>query len=139
MTPIDNSGFLNICGNCDCPGFVPAVSWSYNGSTKQLTLTDASTFPSADAIAAINIKVSDGKGHVQQARIAAAGGSTTVDLTTGGFILAPEGFNILATVVSIARCIADMSAYNVNATVTSTGTLGNTDLEGDANGDLSTS
>lgn len=129
MTPIANDGFQAICGNCDCGEFVAAVNWSYVASTGILTLTDASTFPAGDGIGAIIIKVSDNKGHVKEARIAVAAGSTTVDLTTGGFILSPEGFNILATASTVARCVTDLSAYGVSGTANSTGTLGFKDPE----------
>jgi hypothetical protein len=129
MTPIANDGFQAICGNCDCSGFIGHVNWSFNSGTSVLTVTDGSTFPSGDGMGAVIIKVSDGQGHVKEGRIAVAAGNTTFDLSTGGFVLGPQGFNILATVSTIARCTADLGGYGISATTTGAGTLGFVDQE----------
>ncbi len=136
MTSIDNSGFLNVCGNCDCPGFVPAVSWSYNAGTKALTITDASTFPTGNGMLALNVTASDGAGHTRTGRITAAGGAVVLDLSAGGLVLGPNGFNIAATVITVHRCVADLSAFNLGVAANGSGSLGNTLAEGDIDGSL---
>lgn len=135
MTSIDNSGF-QVCGNCDCPGFVPAVSWSYVASTKVLTVTDASTFPSGDGMGAINVTVSDGAGHTKSGRIAAAAGNVALDLSSG-MTLGPNGINISATVVTTHRCVGDLASFNIGIAANGSGTLGSADIDGDVDGSLS--
>lgn len=121
MTSIDNTGFLAACGNCDCPGFIPALTYSYNAGTKALTITDASTFPAGNGIAKITVSATDGKGNTKTGQISTAAGNVVLDLSTG-LVIGAKGFNIRGQVVTALRCAGDLSAYNV-PNVTATGGL----------------
>lgn len=110
-TAIKNNGLLNVCHNCD-ESIQAVVSYSFNTSSKVLTVTDESSFASGDTFGVINLKIADKFGNVATGQIESSSGNKTFDLNALGFNLS-EGFNILATVVSAKGNIADVAAYDV--------------------------
>lgn len=116
MIAIENSGLLNVCNNC-ANGLVPTLSWSYNGTTKVLTVTDASVYSGGDNLDVINVEVHDKHGNVKYAQITSAGGNVQVDLNSE--FKDNEGFNITATIVTENRNTADLAVY-LNAALTQT-------------------
>lgn len=113
MTSIDNAGFLGICGNCQCQGLTPAITYSYNATTKAMTVTDGSTFSAADPFLKVNVIASDGQGHTKSGQILVAGGNVVLDLSTGGFKLNSSGIIVHATIVTTARCTTELTAYGI--------------------------
>ena len=131
MNPFDNSALVTGLCSCTIAGFNPAVSYSLNTTTKVLTVTDASVFPSGDTFKSINIWAIDSKGNEVKGRIAAAAGNTTLNLATNFDV--SSGFTITATVVSTKRLVADLSVRGVGLALTaSAGNLGNVDIETDS-------
>ncbi len=123
MKAIDNSGFLNVCHSCQTTGFVPACTYSFNTSTKVLTVVNTSTYPSGDSLNVVNITVSDKFGNQKTVQInsESVSATETVALATGFNV--SKGFNILATVVSTNRLSANLAVYDVNQLVTNSGSL----------------
>lgn len=133
-TAIDNKNLKNFCGGCDCPGFSAAVSVAFDPVAKTAVVQDNSIYGAGDGLAAVNVTVSDRHGNHKYENISTTGvaGKKTVSLT--GMNLT-EGINVLATVVSNNRCVADMGAYNVGlVTGSATVNLGYVDNEGDTDG-----
>ena len=134
-TAIDNSGLKDFCGNCGCPGFAPGVSAAFNPVARTLVARDTSAYGAGDGLKAVNVTVSsraDKKHKYTQITVTGAPGEKTVDLT--GMDLS-EGVNVLATVVTNARCVADLGVYGLGmAAAASTVQLGNIDNEGDIDG-----
>ncbi len=131
-TAIDNSGIKNFCGNCGCPGFVPGVSAAFDPVAKTLKARDTSAYGAGDGLQAVNVTVSsraDKKHKYEQITVTGAPGEKTVSLADMDL---SEGVNVLATVVTTARCVADLGAYGLAAA--STVQLGNIDNEGDIDG-----
>lgn len=129
MKAIDNSGLKTFCHSCQVAGFAPAVTFSLANSTKILTITDTSTYPSADDRNVLNVTVSDRFGNVKTGQLPGSDvdDAFTIDLSTG-FNLA-EGFVIQAMLVSNQRLTADLTAYDVYkystaTTGTTAGSLG---------------
>ncbi len=139
-TAIDNSGFLNVCHNCGCVGFEPSLAFDFNSVAKTLEITDNTTYSAGDARKIVHILVSDKHGNHKSGNIPVGGtGVVTLGLSNsnrGDVMDLSEGINIICTVVSDKRCVADLSAYSVGlVTGSATGDLGNTDNEGDIDGE----
>ncbi len=131
MNPFENTALKGFCG-CEVNGFNPAISYSLNSGTKVLTVTDASVFSAGDSFKNVNVWAIDSKGNEVKGRITAAAGNTTLNLSTGGFVVG-SGFTITATVVSTKRAVADLSVRGVGLALTaSAGSLGNVDIEIDS-------
>ncbi|RYZ84158.1 MAG: hypothetical protein EOP04_18575 [Proteobacteria bacterium] len=129
MKAIDNSGLKNFCHTCQVAGWAPAVTFSLANSTKILTLTDTSTYPSGDDRNVLNATITDRFGNVKTAQMLGSDvdDAFTIDLSTGFNIT--EGFVIQVMIVSNNRLIADLTAYdvyryNTATTGTTAGSLG---------------
>ncbi len=134
-TAIDNSGLKDFCGNCGCPGFAPGVLIAFDPVAKTLKARDTSAYGAGDGLNAVNVTVGSpaDKSH-KYARVTVTGapGEQTVNLT--GMDLT-KGVNVMATVVTNARCVADLGSYDFGfATSAVSAQLGNIDNEGDIDG-----
>lgn len=130
MNPFDNSALTGFCG-CGIKGFQPAIQYALNTSTKELTVTDASVFPAGDSFQNVNVWAIDKNGNEVKGSITAAAGNVVLDLVAPFDI--NGGFTITATVVSAKRVVADLSVRGVGlALASSSGTLGNIDVEEDS-------
>lgn len=104
-----------LCGNCDCSGFVPVITFVYAPGTPSITFTEDSDLPVGDDLAAVNITVTDKDGNREQGQITVAGGNVVISLT--GFNLGDK-LDIIATVVTDGECTAEMSYYNLETGTT---------------------
>lgn len=111
-TAINNKGLLDVCKNCG-DGVTPVIEYSFNTTSKVLTVTDASSFAADDTFKVVNIKVTDKFGHVFDEQITVSSGSKAIDLSDPETFNLTEGFNILATVVSTNHQVADVAVYDV--------------------------
>jgi hypothetical protein len=134
-TAIDNSGIKDFCGNCGCPGFLPGVSAAFNPAAKTLIARDTSAYGAGDGLKSVNVVVTtraDKKSKYAQITVTGAPGEQTVNLA--GMDVS-EGVNVRATVVTNARCVADLGSYGLGmAASTQSVQLGNIDNEGDIDG-----
>ncbi len=122
MNPFENKALQGFCG-CTVNGFNPAISYSL--AAKNLTVTDASVFPSGETFKAANIWAIDKDGTEVKGHIAAAGGNAVLDLSGSDFDIS-GGFTITATVVSSKRTVGDLSIRGVGlALATTEGSLQN--------------
>lgn len=112
---------------------VTAVTVTNSGTGKKVKLTDASTFGAGDDLQVINVTVSDHHGNVKNGQITTAAGSVEVDLASNFNF--NGGFNIQATIVTDNRVVADLSVYDVYAATATSNALGNTDIQGDVDGE----
>jgi hypothetical protein len=112
----------NLCGGCDCTGFVPAVTYSRSGSN--VTVTDTSAYPAGAARAIVHIAIFDKAGEKVVSSIAAGDGDDAVTVSIAELTTA-EGVDMLVTVVSDDDCISDGHASNLGAS----GSAGFFDLE----------
>lgn len=79
---IDNTNLLNLNNDCSKIGFVPALTYTYNAGTGAVVVTDASTLPSGDTLASLEVQLFDRfSGEIRQ-NISALAGTTTFDATT---------------------------------------------------------
>lgn len=113
----------NLCGGCDCVGFVPALSYTYNSGTGAIVVTDNSVYPAGDGRKMIHISVHDNVNA--PIKSSADAGTVNVDAST---LDDSDGLAILATVVTDNGCISDGHAWNIKAT----GNFGKWDKDYDA-------
>lgn len=117
----------NLCGGCDCQGFVPSVTFVYNSGAKTLVATDATTFPAGTARMAVHISVYDKHGNKALGTITAADGDDAITISLAE-LDASDGIDVLGTVVSDGGCLSDGHASNIAAT----GALGSWDKDNDS-------
>ena len=120
MNPIDNTNLVNYRADAGTVDFVPAVSYEYDASAKEVDITDDSTFPSGVALRVVHVKVHDKFGNDVSGFIYPVSGSdsghdgeTTIDVSG---LDASRGLIITATVVANdGKLIADGSAHDIGA------------------------
>lgn len=128
MSAIDNSNLINnLCGGCECTGFVPSVTFSYNSGAKTITVTDASTYAAGDDRKIVNLRVSDKNGDKVAGNISQADGDDAVTISVAALDLS-EGYRIDATVVTTAGCISDGHAGRIGMLITA-GAIGSWDKD----------
>lgn len=128
MSAIDNSNLINnLCGGCECTGFVPAVTFSYNSGAGTITVTEASTYAAGDARKIANLRVSDKNGTKVAGSISEADGDDAVTIDVSSLDLS-EGYRIDATVVSTAGCISDGHAGRIGMLIAA-GAIGSWDKD----------
>jgi hypothetical protein len=117
----------NLCGGCDCTGFAPSVTFTYNAETGSLVVTDATTYPAGAARSVVKFSVHDKSGNKVIGSIASDDGDDAVTVSLSD-LDGSEGIDILATVVSDDGCISDGHYSNIGAA----GALGKWDKDNDA-------
>ncbi len=120
MTPISNSGIININARSCAIGFAPSATYAYDSSAKTVTVTDTSTLPSGDDITIIHIRVTDAFGNVALGSISAAEGNDAVDVSGLDPI---DGMSVNVMFVTDNRLTADGSVYNVATTSPASGNI----------------
>lgn len=128
MSAIDNSNLkTGLCGGCECTGFIPAVTFSYNSGAGTITVTEASTYAAGDARKIVNLRVSDKNGDKVVSNISEADGDDAVTIDVSTLDLS-EGYRLDATVVTTAGCISDGHAGRIGMLITS-GAIGSWDKD----------
>lgn len=128
MSAIDNSNLINnLCGGCECTGFVPSVTFTYDSNAGTITVTDASTYPAGDARKIVNLRVSDKNGTKVAGSIAENDGDDAVTIDVSTLDLS-EGYRVDATVVTTAGCISDGHAGRIGMLITN-GAIGSWDKD----------
>lgn len=98
---------------CNCQGFIPNLTFTYNSTTGVVVVTDASTFPAGDAIKRINVLVHDEFGKSVPGTITVAGGNTgSISVTS---LNRTRSLRITATVLTQKECVSDGSANNIQS------------------------
>jgi hypothetical protein len=120
MTPIDNSGLVNLNQNTCAVGFAPSATYAYSSGGATMTITDTSTFAATDGFDIIHVRVSDAFGNVALGKIEAAEGNVAVSTDS---LDATEGLDVTVTFVSDNRLTADASVYKVPTQAPASGTL----------------
>lgn len=120
MTPLDNSGIININGRSCAVGFSPSATYEYVPGDQELIVTDTSSVPDGDDIKVIHVRVSDATGAVKYGKIEAAEGNVTVDVST---LDATDGLTVNVTFVTDNRLTADGSVYNIGTTAPDEGNI----------------
>jgi hypothetical protein len=125
----DNSNLKeNLCGGCDCTGFIPSVGIAYDANAGTITATDNSTYAAGDARKIVNLRVTDKAGTKVDGNISAADGDDAVTINVASLDLS-EGYRIDATVVTDAGCISDGHAGRVPGMLITTGNIGSWDKD----------
>ncbi len=128
MNAFDNTNLKSgVCGGCDCTGFVPNVTFTYDAGAKTITITDASTYPDTDARKIVNLRVCDKNWKTVDGNIASDDGDGAVTLDLSALNLS-EGFVVNATVLSNGGCISDGHWGRIGMIATA-GTLENWDKD----------
>lgn len=123
--PIDSTNLVNYRG-CLPAGFTPALTYTYNGGTNVVVVTDASTLPAGDTLKRIHVRVSDKFGKEVRGNIAALAGNTgSISTAT---LNNSKGLDITATITTTNMIAADGGAYNIGAA----GSLANWDIQQNA-------
>lgn len=104
----------NLCGGCDCTGFVPDLSYTYNASTGAIVVTDNSTYPAGDARLVVHVSVHDNVNTPVKGSISAADGDDAITLDASD-LDDSDGLKLLATVVTENGCLSDGHAWNIKA------------------------
>lgn len=126
MTGLEKEVLQNdLCGGCECKGFVAKINYEVDVAAQTVVVTDASTFDAGDDLNVANVHVYDKEGNEVHAQITADAGSATVDVSS----LVLSSVDILATVISTQGCKADLGIYNIGS-VALTGQLGNKNNQG---------
>lgn len=102
----------NLCGGCECTGFVPSITYAKSGST--VTVTDATTYPAGAARSIVHIAIYDKAGKKALGNIASDDGDDAVAVSIAELDTA-EGIDMLVTVVSDDGCVSDGHASNLQA------------------------
>lgn len=112
---------------CSCQGFSPVLNYAYDATAKTVTVTDTTTYPSADFLKRINVLIHDEFGGTKAGTITVtAGGSgytstPTVSITGGGGSGATATAVVTNGVVTAINVTAGGSGYSSNPTVSITG------------------
>lgn len=120
MTPISNSGMLNLNAASCAVGFSPSATYAYSSGGSTMTITDTSTFGAGDGIDIIHVYVHDSFGNVALGKIEADGGNVAV--STSG-LNATKGLHVRVMFVTDNRLVADASVYNVGSTAPVSGSV----------------
>jgi len=124
----DNTNLLSgVCNSCDCTGFVPNVTFTYDANAKTITVTDASTYPNGDDRKIVNLRVCDKNWKTVDGNIASDDGDDAVTLDVSSLDLS-EGFILNGTVVTNAGCISD-GHWGRLGMISTSGTLANWDKD----------
>ena len=126
MTPISNSGILNLNASSCAVGFAPSATYAYSSGGSTMTITDTSTFGAGDDMGACIVFVHDSFGNVAQGRFTAAGGNVAVSTSS---LNATLGLHVRVTIVTDNRLIADLSIYNVGTTSAASGSVAYKNVE----------
>ncbi|SIS72064.1 MULTISPECIES: hypothetical protein [Chryseobacterium] len=116
MNPFENKALRTFCG-CETTDFNAAFEYTFNPSTKVLSVLDTSTFPAGQTFQAMNIWVIDSDGNEQSKKIATSDGNTTFDLSEN--FNTNEGFTITANVVSSTRKTITLTVRRVGLALNS--------------------
>ncbi|TWP28427.1 hypothetical protein ETU09_05750 [Apibacter muscae] len=116
MIAIENKKMLNVCQVCDGIEFTPKLSYSFDVTTKKLTIIEGSTFPSGDSLQNVNVRATV-EGIDRSGSIKKEGESVEIDLSD---LNTSRGFNITATIVSKNRQTANLAVYDAASIVDST-------------------
>ena len=116
-----------LCGGCECTGFTPSVTWTYNAGTNTVVATDASTYPAGDDRKIVHLTVYDKRGGKVLSSITAADGDDAQSFSVAALDNS-EGLTLLATVITEEGCISDGHANLLNAA----GSVGYWDKDNDA-------
>lgn len=128
MGAISNSNLkTGLCGGCDCTGFIPNITFTYDAGAGTITVTDASTYGAGDSRKIVHIRVTDKDGKKVVSNIAAADGDDAVTVDVSSLDLS-EGFRLDCTVVTDAGCISD-GHYGRIGMISAAGTLGSWDKD----------
>jgi len=120
MTPIDNSGIVDILARSCAVGFAPSATYAYDSEAHTVTVTDTSTLPDGDDITIIHVRVIDAFGAIAIGKIEAAEGNVAVDVSDLDPI---DGLSVTVTFVTDNRLTADGSVYNVGTTAPDDGNI----------------
>lgn len=124
----DNSNLkTDLCGGCDCSGFIPSVGYTYDAGAGTIALEDNSTYGAGDSRKIVNILVDDKNGKKIAGSILEADGddAVTVDVST---LDLSEGFVIRVTVVTVEGCISDGHAGRIGMVIAE-GNIGSWDKD----------
>lgn len=109
MQSLNNQTILGYCCNC-VDGVVGKAKFEYDDTAKTIKVTDESTFTAPDTLQILHVDVYDRFGNKVYGHIDAAGGNTTLDVST---MNPSKGFAVNITVVSVAGIAKDGSAYKI--------------------------
>lgn len=116
-----------LCGDCDCTGFIAAITFEYDASAKTVEFTDASAYGTG-GLKIIQLYIYDKNGDRVVGSIDSAGGTETLSTAT----LDPSGgFSLMATVVGDGGCVSDGHTEAVGISITD-GALGYWDKDNDS-------
>lgn len=124
----DNSNLkTDLCGGCDCSGFVPSVEFTYNAGAGTIAFEDNSTYGAGDGRKIVNILVDDKNGKKIAGSILEGDvdDAQTLDVST---LDLSEGFVARLTVVTIEGCISDGHAGRIGMLIV-TGNVGSWDKD----------
>lgn len=125
---IDNSNLkTDLCGGCDCSGFVPSIGFVYDAGAGTIAFDDNSTYGAGDGRKIVNILVSDKDGKKVAGSILEADGDDAVTVDVSSLDLS-EGFVAQVTVVTIDGCISDGHAGRIGMLITE-GNVGSWDKD----------
>lgn len=117
---VDNSNLKNYRDDQGTTGFVPALSFEYDATAKEVDVTDDSAFPDGVALKKAIVRVHDKFGGEARGFIVPVAGSnsghdgeTTIDVSG---LNASRGLDISATVIADDdMLVADGTAHNIGA------------------------
>ncbi len=111
---INNANIKDYCeSGCIIAGFIPALTYVYNAAGATVTVTDASTLPAGDALAKLQVKITDEFGGEVRGTIAALAGNTgAISVAT---LNRSKALNIQVTLVTTKHIQSVGSAWNIGA------------------------
>jgi len=121
----------DLCGGCNCTGFAPNITFTYDGETGELVITDDSDYPDGDSRKIVQIEVRDKNGDKMVDNIAADDDDDAISIDTSDDLDSSGGLSVHATVVSDKGCLSagHIDAIGINIVA---GSLGYWDKDYDA-------
>lgn len=109
---IDNTNLLQLCYDCGAVGFVPSVTYTYNATTGDVVVTDASTLPAGDTLSKIKVQLFDKFGGEVRGTITALAGSVTLSALT---LNRARVLDMKVTILTTGHIAADGGVYWLQA------------------------
>lgn len=122
---INNANLLQMCRDCGAAGFVPVVSYAYDGAGAEVTVTNSSTIPAGDTFAKVHVRVHDFSGKAISGAITVPATPLVLDIST---LNRSKPLAITVTVITTNNIVADGSAHGI----IDAGTVGFYDIQKNA-------
>lgn len=103
--------------------FIAKVNYSFNPTTQELTVTDASTIPSGDTFKIAHIEVHDKFGGVKRGSITALAGNVVIDLDAATALNLSKGVVVSSTTVTTKGLSKDGSVRIKSGILANAGSL----------------